>query len=236
MSHKKASKARKTLLFVGTILLGFILFILPNLFFGITKINGGLSGINLFYIALFQVVSVSALISFSLKKRGWNWHHIGWRKPSINHIVLGIIAGSTWLVIQFYWLIPNTGGASRPDVIQMVSLMDNSIITMLSYLSLGIIGGGITEEIFNRGYFIRGMEDLFSNKKIGVVSAAIMSILFFVLGHLPYDLISTVDILVPTVIYTALFLATGSLVPSIVAHGLYNGIAIILVYLNYFQG
>ncbi len=236
MPQENISKTRRIILFVGTILSGFILFIIPNLFFGITKINGGLSGINLFYIALFQIVSISVLIGFSLKKRGWNWSQIGWVRAKFKHILLGLLAGAIWLVIQFYWLIPSTGGASRPDIIQMVSIMDNSIVTMLSYLSLGIIGGGIAEEIFNRGYFIRGMEDLFSNKKIGVAFAAITSILFFVLGHLPYDLVSTIDILVPTIIYTALFLSTGSLFPSIVAHSLYNGLAIILVYVNYYPG
>ena len=236
MSQESISKTRRVLLFSSTILFGFILFILPNLFFGITKINGGLSGINLFFIALFQISTVSLLIGFSLKKRGWKWRNIGWKKPEIKHVLLGCFAGAIWLAIQFFWLIPSTGGASRPDIIQMVSIMDTSIITMFSYLSLGIIGGGITEEIFNRGYFIRGMEDLFKNKKTGIVLATIASVLFFVLGHLPYDLVSTIDILIPTIIYTALFIATGSLTPSIVAHSLYNGLAIILVYVNYFQG
>ena len=236
MTEEKLSKNRKILLFISTIIIGFILFIIPNIFFGVTKINGGISGINLLFIALFQLITVSGLISFTLKKRDWHWKNIGWVKPQLNHILLGIISGGSWLFIQFYWLIPATGGASRPDIIQMVSMMDSSLLTLFSFLSLGIIGGGITEEIFNRGYFIRGMQDLFSNKNTGLFFAAVFSILFFVLGHLPNDLISTIDILVPTILYTVIFLITGSLIPSIIAHSLYNGLAIILVYINYFPG
>jgi membrane protease YdiL (CAAX protease family) len=228
------SKTRKILLFSGTIIFGFILFILPNIFFGVTKINGGLSGINLFFIAIFQLVTVSALISFSLKKTGWKWSDIGLMKPKLSHVLIGLIAGLGWLTTQFIWLIPNTGAASRPDVAQMVGMMENSIIPMLSYISLGVLGGGITEELYNRGYFIRGMQDLFSNKRTGLIVATASSILFFVLGHLPYDLISWIDILVPTVMYTVLFLATGSLIPSIIAHSIYNASAILLVYVLYY--
>jgi len=56
-------RARKITILVLTILGGYVLFILPNLFFGITKWDRGLSGINLLYTVLFQFLAVT-LLSF----------------------------------------------------------------------------------------------------------------------------------------------------------------------------
>ena len=61
------------------VLLGFILFALPNLFFGITKVNGGLTGINLLIIALFQFISVTLLVYYSLRFLNKDFPDIGWK-------------------------------------------------------------------------------------------------------------------------------------------------------------
>lgn len=233
MPDSTLSKSQRITLFSGTIIFGFLLFVLPNLFFGISKINGGLVGINLLFTALFQLVSVVLLLRFSLRKRGWNWQQIGLAKPTPHHIFLGLAAAIFWLSVQFLWLIPSTGGETRADVQQMISMMDSSMLNIFYFMCLGVIGGGITEELYNRGYFIKGMQDLFKNQKIGLVVASISSILFFVLGHLPTDFISWVDILIPTILYTILFITTGKLTAPIIAHSIYNAIAIVLVNILY---
>jgi membrane protease YdiL (CAAX protease family) len=215
--------------------LGFVLFAIPDVFFGVTKLNGGKISINLLFIALFQVLSVSTLIHYSLKKTGKNFKDIGWdfsnwKKDSI----LGIIVGLTWMALQFGWLIPATGGAERADVIHMISMMDGTVIGLLAYIALGVIGGGITEEIYNRGYFITELKSMFKNPKAGLWIASVISILFFSAGHLPSDVLGWFDILVPTIAYTILFIATGRLTASIIAHGIYNMTAILMVYFLYF--
>ncbi len=228
------SRPKRILLFISTIFFGFLLFALPNLFFGITKFNGGLSGINLALIALFQFVTVLGLIGFSIKKNNWTWRNIGFNGFNKLHIGYGLLTALVWLSIQFIWLIPSTGGESRADIQQMVAMMDDSILTLVSFLVLGVVGGGITEEFYNRGYFIKGMQDLFNNQKAGLLIASLSSIVFFALGHLPHDLISWIDIMVPTIFYTLLFISTGSLTSSIVAHSMYNAAAILLVYTTYY--
>src|SRR5690606_32574354 len=112
----------------------------------------GLAGINLLIIALFQCTTVCSLIYFSLKllKKdfqyiGFSWAH--WKRDSL----LGVIAGLVWTALQFGLIIPNTGGAERNDIAQMVEVMDGTLLGLLSYIALGVIGGGITEEIYNRG-------------------------------------------------------------------------------------
>lgn len=212
------------------------MFALPNLFFGITKFNGGLSGINLFWYALFQFISICLLVYFSLKSLGktftdigWSWIH--WQKDSLT----GMAVGLSWATLQFGLIIPNTGGAERTDIVQMLNMMDGTLVGLASYLFLGIVGGGITEEIFNRGYFINVLKDTFKNPKVGLWISAVISILFFTLGHLPSNTVMWVDILVPTIAYTLLFLFTGRLVASIFAHSIYNAAAIILTYCMYYH-
>lgn len=228
------SKSRKIILFIATIIGGFILFVLPNLFFGITKLNGGFNGDqSLFYWSVPVFDRDSTHWVFPQKKRMEMEIHRTYKASDQPYDVW-----PSWRIrlalIHFLWLKPATGGAERSDIIQMTGMKDDSLITLLSYLFLGIVGGGITEELYNRGYFIRGIEYLFTNKKSGLLIASLSSVLFLVLGHLPHDLISWIDILIPTIVYTILFAGTGSLTPSIVAHSVYNGAAILLVYSQYY--
>jgi membrane protease YdiL (CAAX protease family) len=235
VSDSSLSRPKQISLFIFTIIFGFALFVIPDVFFGVTKINGGKIGINLLFMSLFQVITVSLFIKFSLKKTGKSFKDIGWdfskwKKDSI----LGLVVGLSWTVLQFAWIIPATGGADRADVTHMISMMDGTIIGLLSYIALGVIGGGITEEIYNRGYFITEMKSMFQNPKTGIWTASVVSILFFCFGHLPADALGWLDILVPTAAYTILFVATGRLTASIVAHGVYNMTAILMVYFMYF--
>lgn len=236
MNNHTASKTKIIIIFTATIILGYILFILPNLFFGITKLNGGFTGVNLLITGLFQFVTVCLLVYFSLKLLKKDFQYIGltknnWQRDGL----LGVITGLTWATLQFAWLIPSTGGAARADIAQMIEMMDGTLSSLLFYIGLGVIGGGITEEIFNRGYFITVLKDLFSNPRLGLWVASILSILLFAVGHLPTNAVAWFDILVPTIAYTVLFVFTKRLTASIVAHGIYNMSAILLTYYLYFS-
>lgn len=225
-------RARRITIYLLTILGGYVLFILPNLFFGITKWNGGLSGINLLYTALFQFVTVTLLVKLSLKSAG---HDFGFIGLSFNgkDAAIGAGVGLAWTALQFLWIIPATGGAERPDVQGMVEMQAGGITSLLSFVALGVIGGGITEEIFNRGYTINALKENFSNPKIGLYFAAAFSMLLFIAGHLPSTPLELMDIAIPTLAYTVLFIKTGRLTAPIFAHGLYNLMAILLVYFFY---
>ncbi|MEL7834649.1 CPBP family intramembrane glutamic endopeptidase [Fodinibius sp. Rm-B-1B1-1] len=236
IDDRTISKKKALVIFISTIVAGFILFALPNLFFGITKINGGLTGVNLLFIALFQLIAVGSLIYFSLGLLNKDFHYIGWSgKHWQTDSLLGLLVGLIWTALQFGWIIPNTGGAERADITQMLSMFDGTLVGTFSFIALGVIGGGITEEIFNRGYFINVLKDLFKNPKTGLYTAAVLSIAFFAIGHLPSDTLGWVDILIPTIAYTVLFLYTKRLTASIIAHGTYNMLAILLTYYMYYH-
>ncbi|UBZ15172.1 CPBP family intramembrane metalloprotease [Flagellimonas marinaquae] len=232
----KVGKTKTLVVFIGTIFLGYVLFIIPDVFFGVTKINGGKIGINLLFIGLFQFITVTALLYFSLKILKKKFRDIGLRFENlVKDILLGTVFGGVWAMLQFAFIIPNTGGANRLDINGMLEMYDGSLVGTISFVALGVIGGGITEEIFNRGYFINVLKEIFKNPKTGLWFSAVLSILLFALGHMPVNTLDWFDILVPTILYTILFIWTKRLTASMVAHGVYNASAIILTYSIYFH-
>ncbi|GAA4975685.1 CPBP family intramembrane glutamic endopeptidase [Algibacter aquimarinus] len=236
-NYKLVNKKKTITVFILTIVLGYILFIIPDVFFGVTKINGGKKGINLLFIALFQFFSVTALLYTSLKILKKDFNYIGFKLVNIKKdILLGLAFGALWTILQFAVIIPNTGGANRQDIIGMLSMYDGNLISILSFIALGIIGGGITEELFNRGYFINVLKSLFKNETNGLWFSGVLSIIVFAFGHMPINALEWFDILIPTIIiYTLLFIKTKHLTASILAHGTYNMLAIILTYNLYFN-
>ena len=235
-NQKSVSKAKTIFVLIFTVILGYVLFIAPDIFFGVTKINGGKVGINLLFIALFQFISIIALLYASLKILKKDFSYIGLQFVNVRKdILLGLGFGIIWTILQFVLIIPNTGGINRPDINGMLEMYDGSLIGTLSFIALGVIGGGITEEIFNRGYFINVLKEVFKKPKTGLWFSAILSIVIFSLGHMPNTTLDWFDILIPTFIYTLLFITTKRLTASIVAHGIYNMTAIVLTYCMYYK-
>ena len=76
-NQKDISKTKTIVVFIFTIILGYALFIIPDIFFGVTKINGGKIGINLLFIALFQFLSIITLLYVSLKILKKDFSYIG---------------------------------------------------------------------------------------------------------------------------------------------------------------
>lgn len=231
----KVGKTKTLIVFIVTIVLGYLLFIIPDVFFGVTKMNGGKIGINLLFIGLFQLISIIVLLYASLKILKKKFSAIGLRFENFGKdILLGLLFGGLWTFLQFVFIIPNTGGINRMDIKGMLEMYDGSLVGTLSFVALGVIGGGITEELFNRGYFINVLKETFKNPKTGLWFSAVLSILIFALGHMPRTALDWFDILVPTILYTVLFIWTKRLTASMVVHGVYNMLAIILTYYMYF--
>jgi len=235
-NQRTISKGKTIIVFILTIILGYALFIIPDIFFGITKLNGGKIGINLLYIALFQFLSITALLFISLKILRRDFSYIGLKFENLKQdLLLGLVFGALWTILQFLIIIPNTGGINRPDINGMLEMYDGSLIGTLSFIALGVLGGGITEELFNRGYFISVLKDVFKKQKTGLWFSAILSIVIFSFGHMPVTSLDWFDILIPTIMYTLLFITTKRLTASIVAHGIYNMTAIILTFYIYYN-
>lgn len=231
--HKEPYRFKSLSMWVSIIVVGFIFFVVSQIPFQMGYF-GGYKGINLTIIGLLQATLVIPLIYFGLRYMKIDLKNIGVSsKKWIPDTLLGVSVAVGWAIIQFAFIIPNTGGADRADISGILTMLDRQWINILWYLPLGIIGGGITEEIYNRGFFIGVIRNIFNGSKIATFFASILAIIFFAAGHLPTNLVEWIDLLIPSVAYTILFVYTGRLAASIVAHSLWNTLAVILVFIIY---
>lgn len=233
LSAHPSSRKRKVLVFITVLVVGFAMFAAPAIFFQMGG-AGGYEGVNLAVLGLVQLFLVSGVVFAGLRALGMRFRDIGlrgdsWRRDAL----LGASVGAGWAALQFGVLFPATGGVSRPDVAGILEMVDGSWINVLWYLPLGILGGGVAEEIYNRGFTITILEDILGNGRIATLTAATFAVLFFAAGHLPRGWVSWMDILVPSTVYVLLFLYTRRLTAPMVAHALWNTIAVAGIHVVY---
>ncbi|OEH91107.1 CPBP family intramembrane glutamic endopeptidase [Bacillus solimangrovi] len=211
------------------IIVGFLLYVVIQLPFQM-GFFGGFQGINLTIIGLLLAIFVIPLVYLGLKYLKLDFLKIGFTSNELRQdALLGSAFAIFFTLVQFLWLIPNTGGADRADISDVLIMLEYEWTNTFWYIPLGVIGGALTEEILYRGFFIGGLASIFKGSKISIYIASLLSILFFAAAHLPQDLVQWIDILVPTTAYTILYLYTNRLTASIVAHGLWNILAVILI-------
>lgn len=241
-------KRKKIIVFVAVIVVGFIMFAAPAIFFQMGGL-GGYQGRNFALLGVVQLVLVVGVLRVGTRMLGMNFHDIGLRAPDFksgpfrHDLLLGIGAAAVWIAVQFLLLFPQTGGAARPDIANILTMVDGRWANVLWYLPLGVLGGGVAEELYNRGFFITVLRDILGGGKTLAGSssgigwpaflAAALSVVFFAAGHLPSGLVDWVDILIPSIGYAALFLYTGRLTACIVAHSLWNSVAVAGIFLIY---
>ncbi|SHN33980.1 hypothetical protein SAMN05216179_3490 [Gracilibacillus kekensis] len=229
----EGEKIKSIAIFLLVVIVGFSLFVLTQIPFQIGMF-GGYKGVSLTLIGLLQAIMIIPLLYVGLKALKMNFKKIGltsfkWKRDSL----LGIAVALGWAVVQFVWIIPNTGGASREDISEILTMLEYSWINVLWYLPLGIIGGGIVEELYNRGFFIGALTGIFKDSRLVLYIASALSITFFAAGHIPRDFVEWMDLLIPSTAYTILYLYTKRLTASMVAHGLWNSIVVLLVMIIY---
>lgn len=227
-------RGRTLTIYAAAVVLGYALFIAPNLYFGIFKPNGGLTGENMAWIGLFQLVTVSALVWGALRMLGANFRDIGWDWSRWKgDALLGAALGAAWALIEMLVLIPAHGGAQQADVAQIIAEIGGSGWGLAGYLVLAVLGGGVAEEIFNRGFTINVLRSVFTNRRVGLYVAVTFSIAIFMVGHLPQDGFQWITIFIPTLLYTLLFVRTERLTAPIFAHGVHNALALAIIWFAY---
>ncbi|WP_271853375.1 CPBP family intramembrane glutamic endopeptidase [Planococcus maritimus] len=224
---------KRLAIWFSVIVTGFLLFAATQIPFQM-GLFGGYSGVGLTLIGVLQAVLILPLLYVGLRLLGMDFRGIGWTAAHWQKdVLLGAAAALVWTLLQFLWIIPQTGGAERQDVAEIIAMLGGEWANVWWYLPLGIIGGGLVEELYNRGFFIGAFAGIFKDSKLALYGAAVLSIVFFAAGHLPRNWVEWIDLLIPSVLYTVLYLYTGRLTASIVAHALWNTTVAILVVVLY---
>ncbi|KAB8135718.1 CPBP family intramembrane metalloprotease [Gracilibacillus oryzae] len=162
----------------------------------------------------------------AIRPKGLSWSEVGLRPFRANDWKLifissvAVMVGGVILIVLTSF-IGNTWENSKTDAIQQ----NVSVITVLiAFISAAVISP-IYEEIFYRGFLYRWFRT-----RLGFTGAILLSSLIFTIVHIPTYNVMPVNFF-SAVIFAYAYERTNSIIPSIIIHGLTNGVMVLLTIL-----
>jgi uncharacterized protein len=178
-------------------------------------------------LALAGLMAALAIVGRKIRDLGrWQTH---WR----NHLLTGGLIGVLLPVLQFALVIPATGGASREDVIASRALIGDGWMGLIGVLILSWTLAAVGEELFFRGHIIYTLRGWLGLHPVALGVAIAISVLLFAATHAYQGWVGTVDVGLTGLLYALLYYRSGSLLPSMIAHGINNSLLFIGLYLWY---
>lgn len=185
--------------------------------FNVPLYSGTLTGLTIAFVLL------TGLYLIALRPHGLTWHTIGLRRFPSNYWIRVAI----WLVVLIILSIV---------AIEITSLFGNSVdnsktaalkeqVNLLT-LTIGIVSAGIIspiyEEIFYRGFIYRWLRT-----RTGACWSILISSTIFTAAHYPTVNAMPVNF-ISGVVFAWTYERTGSIIPAIIIHAVFNTIAVIL--------
>lgn len=199
-------------IFIETVLFNYLLDFFQN------ELHAGtLNGL------IMAIIFTTALYFIVLKPKEQSWKTVGlthfhlrdWKLIAFWTIILIVV--SIVLVIGMSFIGVGTENSKTESLQSQMTLLNFTI----GFVSAAIISP-IYEEIFYRGFLYR-----FFSSRYGVLSGMLISSLIFTVVHIPTYNTLPVNF-VSGLIFSWVYHKTGSIIPSILIHGIFNGIAVIL--------
>lgn len=148
-------------------------------------------------------------------------------------VMIGAVIAIVFAIVQFLFIIPNTGGASRSDVIANAAQIGDSIWGVVGFVVLAWTGA-FSEELFFRGHFFTTLRRVLGTSRIALTGTVVATMLLFAALHGYQGWVGVVDTgLYGGLTMTLLYVWRGRLTSCIVAHALWNTLATIAIYLWY---
>ncbi|KIL71934.1 CPBP family intramembrane metalloprotease [Bacillus badius] len=169
------------------------------------------------------VVLILGVYFIALRPKKLSWSEVGirafsksdWKVIFILTIVLMVGATIVMVLTSF---IGNTYENSKTEALQENATLFNVLIAFI----VAAIISPIYEEIFYRGFLYRWLRT-----RISIVGAILLSSLIFTVIHIPTYNVMPVNFL-SGIIFALAYERTGSIWPSVIIHGLTNGIMVFL--------
>jgi len=185
--------------------------------FNNTLYSGTLTGLTI------AIVLMSGLYFIALRPQNLTWREVGVRKFSAKYwwkipiwILITIILSVAVLLLTS--LLGNSVDNSKTESLQQ----NINLFTIL----IGIISAGVVspvyEEIFYRGFIYRWLR-----VRLGMNWGIVISSLIFTIAHFPTLNAMPVNF-INGVVFAWVYEKTGSVIPAIIIHGVFNTIAVLL--------
>jgi membrane protease YdiL (CAAX protease family) len=192
------------------------------------------------WLPISQTLWLLPLIWLALRWRRIPWARIGWRWPphAGRVLVLGIVAGILLELLAVHVTTPAISAyfGVEPDYSGFRPIVGNAAMLAL-YLALSWTLAAFGEEICFRGYLMARLAHAFGEDRRAWIVSLILSSVLFGWGHTEQGVAGWVQEGLSGLLLGLLFLGAGrNLMLPIVAHGVSNTLAFVLIYLERYPG
>jgi membrane protease YdiL (CAAX protease family) len=191
-------------------------------------------------VPITQTIFLLPLVWIMLRLSGERWSEIGFARPENFGwaIAVGVLAGVLMELFAVYVTTPLISGffGTEPDYSQLKEIRGN-LILLLIFLGLSWTLAAFGEEICFRGFLMKRLAQIFGESRIAWLAALLLSSILFGWGHTEQGVSGWIQEGLSGLILGVLFLsAKRNLVLPIVAHGVSNTLAFILIYFGRYPG
>ncbi|MDT9025554.1 CPBP family intramembrane glutamic endopeptidase [Rossellomorea yichunensis] len=173
------------------------------------------------------IILLSGVYLIALRPKQLSWSEVGikpfnvkdWKIIIIYSVILLVGAVIIVVLISF---IGNSWENSKTEAIQQNATF---FTVLIAFISAAIISP-IYEEIFYRGFLYRWLRT-----RIGLTGALLLSSLIFTIVHIPTYNVMPVNFF-SGILFALAYERTNSIWPSVLIHGLTNGIMVLLASLG----
>lgn len=184
------------------------------------------------------IALISAIMAYLIRRMngGWGWKDIGFKvhRSWMQDIWYGIVAFSALYIViipTLFVILPTHSKMMSDEALLQTPLYIALIIFTGKTFTTGFFTGALHEEIRFRGY----IQSLFS-REISPAVGFFVSFIPFSFGHYfshpEWNILQTLNTILPGIAFCLSFYATGSLIVSITVHALCNLIPLYAPYVH----
>ncbi len=191
-------------------------------------------------VPITQTLFLLPLVWISLRLRREGWQTIGFSRPANfgRLVAVGVVIGIALELFAVFVTTPwiSSWFGTEPDHSDLSAIRGN-LPLLLFFLALSWILAAFGEEICFRGFLMERLARLFGGNRSSWIISLLLASALFGWGHTEQGISGWIQEGLSGLWLGVLFLASGrNLVLPIVAHGVSNTLAFILIYLGRYPG
>ena len=144
------------------------------------EIEGGL---RYGLLGLFEFVVGGAIVLLALKLAGMSLSGAGFTLRGVRKdVAIGLVVAILVAALQFLFIIPATGGATRSDIVANANQLGEEWSGLAGFVVLALLGSSAEEFLF-RGLLLGGFSLLFNDGIAARIVATVIVVAVFALSH-----------------------------------------------------